>query len=241
MTEESISKGSTDFGHPRGRVRTLVRQLGAGGASHAIALSYVVLHLCVATVLARRDILTAWDTWLTVHVGLLLPVMALRMSFQVFPQAGATREPYLAKVRFGASRRRLLLGRLAIATLGFALLNLVLVLIARALTLPRSTTLLTADFFVSCGISLLATGTYIPFFGAAQRLGMGQHGAIAAFVIDLTFGHVVGGWSLLTPHRHLAEMLGTSGIFLVSARTSSWVLLAIAVLSSSWILVRTRD
>lgn len=213
--------------------------------SHAgivtVLLSYVVLNAVVATVVARRNILTAWDTWLATHFGLLLPLLALVLALRAMRLNFAPQPRDWIRIRLGGSRRGLLIRRLAFSSGVFAAVNLTLVVLARFLTQPRAVVPLDSDLWVTCGISLIATVTYMPFFSAMQRLGLGPRGAIIAWIIDLTLGHVAGGWSLLTPHRHLAEMLGTSGIFLVSARSSSWLLLAMALSSSVWILVRTND
>ena len=65
-------------------------------------------------------------------------------------------------------------------------------------------------------------------------VGMWIASEIAAVATD------AGAWALYTPRRYLEEMLGSPGIFLVSARASSWILLSIMLAGIGWIVARTR-
>jgi hypothetical protein len=205
---------------------------------HTIVL-YAVASVVSAILFQRRDPLTAWDAFLNVHFGLLLPIVAFALACGLPHRNGASLQSDEQRSRFGMSRRKLVAQRyLGLLVVG-VVLTLLPLLWGRALTLPVPEMEAARDGLLCVGIGLLATTTYISFLGAMAHAG-GRWAAGAALFYDLTLGHSRGVWAALSPHPYVAELLGSAGVFIFDAHASSWMLGAAALTSAAWIFFRTR-
>ena len=205
-----------------------------------LLLGLVALSILSAISVQKTDALTAWESWLHLHFGYVLPLLCLALSFRAMSPCDDPSNAHFARIRLGADRLYLTLTNLGVVLVGSSAIGAALLLLGRFLTRGTGEAVFLSDFAVCIGIGLIATATYIIFFSAMQRLGRGRTPAIVAFAFDLTVGHSDGAWALFTPHRYLEEMLGSPGIFLVSARASSWILLSIMLAGIGWIVARTR-
>ncbi|MGC4064344.1 MAG: hypothetical protein QM784_06805 [Polyangiaceae bacterium] len=205
---------------------------------HAMTV-YLAVSIVSAIVFRRRDPLTAWDSFLSLHFGLLLPLVSFALAVALPHRNGtqSSRDEQLA--RFGANRRALLSKRYVELLVLGALLTLSPLVWGRALTFPNVATNVARDGLICVGIGLLATAAYISFLGAMAHAG-GPWASAAALFYDLTMGHSRGVWAALSPHRYVAELLGSADVFIFNPYASSYVLGGILVSSAAWIFFRTR-
>jgi hypothetical protein len=202
-------------------------------------MAWVLSAILVASIEVTIDPLTAWEHLLEVLFGLLIPTMALFMALGLYWQLASPEQPMALAARHGADRRRRLLPATA-AALGLAmLLTCAALVLSRQFCRPATEALLNRDLALCCGIGCLATGAYIAYLLVATRLGIGRTGAWVAFGIDLTLGHIDGGWSMLAPHRYVVNLIGHPGIFTWSAKASSWILLGFMVVGLAIGVART--
>lgn len=223
------------------RVNDIRRRWFDANGHHFVTISlYVILNVIAATLEQRADALSAWESWLHIHFSLLLPTLCLVLALDV---SRSDRDPFdidSLKARYGKNRRTLVVPRLLTRQATGLLVNLGTLLLCRTVTYPTTVACFDRDLLTCVGISVLATITYIAFFGALTKVGLGRTLAIVALVVDLTLSHAEGAWSLLVPQRHVTELLGTPGIFVVSAFTSSVVLIVTAIATTVWIVARTH-
>lgn len=195
---------------------------------------------CMMAILEQRaDAWLAWGNWLDLFFGLLLPCLGFALSLKVVQ---ADTDPFCvdsARARLGANRRAIRARRIALSVGVGLLLGLVVLLLGRALSYPATTTYLNRDLWLCVGLGALATGTYITFFAATARLGLGRSGAAIAFSLDLTLGHAEGAWALIVPHPYLVSLINSPGNSLTSPYLSSIVLVAMAFASTAFIVAKT--
>lgn len=200
---------------------------------------YFVFSSVAAVLEKRSDALGAWETWLRIDFGILLPCFCLVFARYLGRFETDSTDFDAARVRFGANRRRVVLERFFVLV-ALGLLVQVLVLgLGRITTYPAFSTCFNRDLWICIGIGALATITYISGFCALSKFGVSYAPAYIGFFVDLTLGHADAWLSLLTPHRHIAQLLGTANHFYTSALASSLVLLGFSVVSTAWILART--
>jgi hypothetical protein len=194
----------------------------------------------VAAILEQRvDALTAWELWLQIHFGLLLPGLCFAFALDLSRSDIDPLDIDATRARYGKNRRLLILRRLIAAIATGLFVNLGTLLWCRQLTVTATMPCFNHDFLICTGVCAIATVTYITFLGAAAKMGLGRNGAFIALLIDLTLGHAEGNWSLITPHRHVAQLIGYSGNLVILPSTSSLILVAIIVASTTWIAART--
>jgi hypothetical protein len=119
------------------------------------------------------------------------------------------------------------------------LLEIALLVICRTITYPAISTCFSRDIWICLGIGVLATITYIGFYSALAKLGLGRIPVIIGFFVDLTLGHSDISLAFLVPQRHIAQLLGTPNHFSISTPNCSLFLLGIFAFSTAWIFVRT--
>ena len=138
-----------------------------------------------------------------------------------------------------ADRRFVICTRYAGALLVGLFLEIALLVICRTITYPAIATCFSHDIWICLGIGVLATITYIGFYSALAKLGLGRIPVIIGFFVDLTLGHSDISLAFLVPQRHIAQLLGTPNHFSISTPNCSLFLLGIFAFSTAWIFVRT--
>ncbi|MBX3183360.1 MAG: hypothetical protein KIT72_03665 [Polyangiaceae bacterium] len=154
--------------------------------------------------------------------GLAIPLTALSLSHRVF-DGRRLAESFEEPARWGADRRHVLLG--ALAVLGpmlagwFALLAAVVVIVAGGdvLDAARSASVgAQAGLIYACGLT------------AASTWGKRGHGRVGWIALDWAFGASTSALSLPFPRAHLANLLGAAPPLDLSQLTSGALLIALA-------------
>jgi hypothetical protein len=166
-------------------------------------------------------------------------LLAITATLTMYRTLANPRGPALLAARHGANRRHGFAVAIVVAMVEATLLTCTGLLMSRIVCHGAAEPIWNRDLLLCCGIGCLATAAYIAYLMAATRLGFGRAGAWAALGLDLTLGHVNAGWSLALPHRHVVNLIGHPGVFSLSARASSCVLLGFLLLGLTFALART--
>jgi len=207
--------------------------------SALFCLTWIGTTLLVATLEATADPLTAWERLLGIVFGLLIPGLAFTATLAMYRLLANPLEPAALSARHGANRRHGLSISVASTMAQAILVTCAAIVVSRVACHGATESIWNHDLALCCGIGCLATATYIAYFFAATRLGFGRAGAWVAFGVDLTLGHIDAGWAFLLPHRHVVNLIGHPGVFAISARASSWVLVGIFLLGLTFASART--
>jgi hypothetical protein len=206
--------------------------------SSALVLVISALVVFAAAVLERRsNAATAPDDVLSgIAFGIALPVLAYLVSERACD--GQRLERSVDSVaRYGADRRRAVLGLLLASALTTALGGAFLVLIAMLGAHTLSDASLAFDLRSSLGIALASGFAYALCFGAASLLGKRGGGRKWALIADFAFGTGASGFAALWPRSHVRNLLGGSPALDLS-QTSAWLALiaiGIACLGASFV------
>jgi hypothetical protein len=200
---------------------------------------FVAINLVSAVLEKRADALGAWETWLYIHFGLLVPGLCFALAAEVGRFELEPTERDAQRVRFGKNRRYVILTRYTGALLMGLILETTLLVLGRTITYPAFSTCFSRDIWICSGIGVLATITYIGFYSALAKLGLGRIPVIIGFLVDLTLGHSDISLAFLVPQRHIAQLLGTPNHFSISTPNCSLFLLGIFAFSTAWIFFRT--
>jgi hypothetical protein len=213
--------------------------VNANRRSTLFFLTWLSLGVLVAALEATADPLAAWERALGVLFGLFIPWLALTATLRMHRTLADPLEPTALAARHGANRRHGFVGAMAVTVVQAMLVTCGGLLLCRVVCHGRGEAIWTSDLLVCCGIGWLATGAYTAYLLAATRLGFGRAGAWAAFALDLTLGHIHAGWSLALPHRHVLNLIGHPGVFSLSARASSLVLLGFLLVGLTFATAKT--
>ncbi len=210
--------------------------------SSALVLTLAALVVFAAAVLERRsNAETAFDDVLSgIAFGIALPVLAYLVSERVCD--GKRLERSVDSVaRYGADRRRAVLGLLLASALATALGGAFLVLAAVLGAHSLSDASLAFDLRSSVGIALVAGFAYALCFGAASLLGKRGGGRKWALIADFAFGTGASAFAALWPRSHVRNLLGgTPALDLPQA--SAWLaLVAIGIACLGASLVWTTE
>lgn len=210
-----------------------------GGRATPMALAWVLSTLLVASFEMAQDPLMAWERLLGILFSLLIPALALASTLALHRQFASAQATNALAARHGSDRRR----GFALAAAGSIaralLLTMAALILGRYFCRPATEAVFRSDLVLCCGIGCLATSAYIAYFQAATRLGIGRAGAWAAFVVDLTLGHVSAGLSMLSPHRFVQNLIEYPAVFSVTPRASSWILLGFVAVGLTYAIART--
>ncbi|HEX7450669.1 MAG TPA: hypothetical protein VF294_00210, partial [Polyangiaceae bacterium] len=207
-------------------------------ASAAVVLTIFALAVFAAAVLERRSDAAAApdDVLFGIAFGIALPVLAYLVSERVCD--GKRLERSVDSVaRYGADRRRAVLGLLLASALATALGGAFLVLVAVLGAHTPGAASLAFDLRSSVGIALVSGFAYALCFGAASLLGKRGGGRTWALIADFAFGTGASAFAALWPRSHVKNLLGgTPALDLPQA--SAWLALiaiGIACLGASFV------
>lgn len=220
-------------------------QLGYQRLRSASALAVLALGalgvLAAAELERRSDAASAADDVLSgIVFGLALPVLAYWVSERA---CGAQRlgRSVDSLARYGADRRRALLGVLLVSGLITALAGALLALVAVLGAHSAGSSSLFFELRSSIGIALVSGFAYALFFGAAALLGKRGGGRTWALVADFTFGTGSSGFAAPYPRAHLRNLLGGEPVLQLSQHAAWLALIAIALAALAVSFARTTE
>jgi hypothetical protein len=190
--------------------------------SSALVLLISALVVFAAAVLERRsNATTAPDDVLSgIAFGIALPVLAYLISERACDGQRLDRSVD-SIARYGADRRRAVLGLLLVSASATALVGACLVLIAMLGAHTLSDASLAFDVRSGVGIALVSGFAYALYFSTASLLGKRGGGRTWALIADFAFGTGSSGFATLWPRSHVRNLLG--GIpALELSQTSAW-------------------
>jgi hypothetical protein len=200
------------------------------GASSALTLAISALAVFAAAVLERHsNPASAPDDVLSgIAFGIALPVLAYLVSERACDGQRLDRSVD-SLARYGADRRRAVLGLLLASGLAAALGGALLVLIAMLGAHTLRDASLAFDLRSSIGIALVSGFAYALCFGTASLLGKRGGGRKWALIADFTVGTGASTFAALCPRSHVRNLLGGTPAQGLS-QTSAWfALIAIGI------------
>jgi hypothetical protein len=207
-------------------------------AGSALVLVISALAVFAAAVLERRsNAVTAPDDVLSgVAFGIALPLLAYMVSERACDGQRLDRSVD-SVARYGADRRRAVLGVLLASALATALGGALLVVIAvlGAHTLGDSS--LAFDLRSGVGIALVSGFAYALCFGAASLLGKRGGGRTWALLGDFACGTGASALAAPWPRSHIKNLLGGTPVLGLS-QTSAWfalIAIGVACLGASFV------
>jgi hypothetical protein len=211
-------------------------------ARRALIIELLVIGLAATAALVERraELFGATHRALTDLVfGLILPLALLASSGRVLLplrlEASAT-----MLARFGASRKSVALGLIAVSMGSAAVLaaatGVVTVLVAHDPSAPPRA----VDALTTGWIGLLTGAAYAGLFALGATFGAKGGGRYWALALDLVLGGAGGFASVIVPRAHAMNLLGGAPPLMLSQPASAAALVALAVTTTALALVRLR-
>ena len=212
------------------------------GPGSVLGLALAGAAVFAAGVLERRsDAVSAPDDVLSgAAFGVAVPVLAYLIIDRLC--AGGRLDHSVDLVaRYGADRRRALLGLLLVSSVASALAGVLIAVLAVLGAHSWRDTSLGFDLRSSVGIAFVAGFAYALCFGAASLLGKRGGGRKWALIADFAFGSGVSAFAALWPRSHVQNLLGGEPALDLS-QPGAWVsLVAIGIAYLALSLVSTAE